>query len=246
MTGRRVDVPAQSADRQSRRRLLAISVSGLALLGLGLAIGSRITTRTDSAPPLMVTVIEPATGGAAGSARPAPTARQALGYSRSLHGAVAAASAYISALGGPALLDTRRARRIVGSIASSAARRQLVSAYVQAAAQARARLGLDTIPAPVVIVRAASLGYRVDAFTPTEATVSIWRVGIVGSGAAVQPEQSWRTETVTLVWEKDTWKVAGLASESGPTPQPAASLASTPAELFASIPRFEEFSHVDP
>ena len=112
--------------------------------------------------------------------------------------------------------------------------------------QAQEQLGLGTVPAPVVIVRAASIGYRLEEFSPEAATVSVWRVGIIGSGATVQPEQSWRTETVTLVWTAGAWKVAALASRPGPTPPLAPGAASTPVELFASIPRFEEFSHVDP
>jgi hypothetical protein len=74
----------------------------------------------------------------------------------------------------------------------------------------------------------------------------IWRVGIVGSGATVQPQQSWRTETVSLVRESGDWKVAAFASEPGPTPPLTAPAPSTVGDLFTSIPRFEEFSRSEP
>ena len=105
---------------------------------------------------------------------------------------------------------------------------------------------MGTIPAPVVIVRAAPVGYRVDGFNPRAATILVWRVGIVGSGADAELEQSWRTERVSVVWEHGDWKVAALATEAGPTPPLVTTAVSTPSELFASIPRFEEFSRVDP
>jgi hypothetical protein len=159
---------------------------------------------------------------------------------------VTAASRYVSALDGPALLDATRVRRLVRAIASAQARDQLLAAYGQVASQARERLGVDTVPAPVVFVRAVPVGYRVDAFTRDAATVAIWRVGIVGSGATVQPQQSWRTEIVSLVWEDGRWKVRSFASEPGPTPPIVASAPSTAAELFTSIPRFTEFARVNP
>ncbi|MGH3001670.1 MAG: hypothetical protein ACRDM1_03210 [Gaiellaceae bacterium] len=102
------------------------------------------------------------------------------------------------------------------------------------------------MPAPVVIVRAAPVGYRIDSFGARSAAISIWRVGIVGSGATVQPQQSWRTERVDLVWEHGTWKVASFSSSPGPTP-PLSTAAPTPSgDLFSTVPGFEEFSSAGP
>ena len=69
---------------------------------------------------------------------------------------------------------------------------------------------------------------------------------VVGSGALVQPQQSWRTETVSLVWEHG-WRVTSFASTSGPTPPlPQTADATTTGDLFAEIPRFTAFSHAEP
>jgi hypothetical protein len=72
-------------------------------------------------------------------------------------------------------------------------------------------------------------------------------VGIVGSGATVQPQQSWRTQLVELVWESGMWKVRGFASSRGPTP-PLSNSDPTdePGDLFAAIPSFEEFDRAEP
>lgn len=160
-------------------------------------------------------------------------------------GAVAAATTYLDALGGSALLDSARLERTLRSIASPSALPGLRRAYEEAAAQAREQLGVSTTPEPVVIVRAVPVGYRIERFTPAAATVAVWRVGIVGSGATVEPQQSWRTETVSLVWENPAWKVAALRSSPGPTP-PLGTPAAAAADLFTSIPQFEEFGSVVP
>ena len=84
-------------------------------------------------------------------------------------------------------------------------------------------------------------------FSPSQATVAVWYVGIVGSGATVQPQQSWRTQVVSLVWESGAWKVSSFASAAGPTPPlSTAEIPAAPAQLFAAIPRFEEFSRDEP
>ena len=97
-----------------------------------------------------------------------------------------------------------------------------------------------------LILRAVPVGYRIDRFTRDAATVSLWRVGIVGSGATVEPQQSWRTETVSLVWERGGWKVASFRSSPGPTPPLAPSAATPASELFATVPEFEELKHARP
>jgi hypothetical protein len=118
----------------------------------------------------------------------------------------------------------------------------LLTAFEQASDQTRAKLGADTVPKPVIVLRSFPAGYRVEQFTPDEATIAIWYVGIVASGATLQPQQSWRTQRVALVWEDGAWKVSSFESSPGPTPPlSTAEVAESPGELFAAIPRFEEF-----
>jgi hypothetical protein len=213
-----------------------LAVAAAALVGLGVGIGSRIAApRTSSSVTTVVTPSPESSGAKPGLAAPTEA------------GAIAAAAEAVTVLDGPALLNPSRIRRLVDRLAASSKRDVLVQAYEQGAVEARARLGADTVPAPVVILRSALLGYRLLGFSASAATVAVWRVGIVGSGATVQPQQAWRTETVSLVWEHHGWKVTSFSSAAGPTPPlPEASQASAAGDLFTEIPRFREFSRALP
>jgi hypothetical protein len=157
--------------------------------------------------------------------------------------AVAAAGRSITAFDGAVLLQPRRLEAVVARIASAEAREQLVNAFSAASAQMRAELGAGTVPAPVIVLRSVPIGYRVESFSTQSATVAVWYVGIVGSGATVEPQQSWRTQVVSLVFEGGAWKVSSFQSAAGPTPPlSTADAPAAPGELFAAIPRFQEFT----
>jgi hypothetical protein len=161
--------------------------------------------------------------------------------------AVDAAARSITAFDGNVLLRPQRLRAVVARMASAESRAQLIAAFDQASAQTRTKLGAGTVPAPVIVLRSIPVGYRVERFSTSNATVAVWYVGIVGSGATVQPQQSWRTQVVSLAWEGGTWKVSSFRSSEGPTPPlSTAEVPGSPAELFAAIPRFEEFSSAGP
>jgi hypothetical protein len=226
-----------------RRRWLALGLTALLVFALGIAIGRRTARSKQLEGRAAVTITVPAA--AAGPGRP-ESERQAdvrsTAHRRTPEGAVSAASAFVAALSGQAILDPATARRTLTAIASSASREDLARAYESAAAQARDQLGVRTASDPDVVLRASSVGYRVDGFHRGAATVSVWRVGIVGSGGTVSPRQSWRTETLSLVWEDGTWKVDALRSSPGPTPPLARGNVTPSGELFATIPTFEEFT----
>ena len=157
--------------------------------------------------------------------------------------AVAAAAQSITAFDGRVLLDPSRVEAVVKRIASAESRASLLSAFEQASAQTREKLGAGTAPSPVIVLRSIPVGYRVVRYSARQATVDVWYVGIVGSGATVQPQQSWRTQDVSLVWENNAWKVSSFGSADGPTPPlSTAEIPGTPAQLFGSIPLFKEFS----
>lgn len=244
---RRVDAQVEAPRGSGRRRSwLALSIAAVLLLAIGAVIGARGSSETRTIETLTVTVSTTEDGARAVPSEPTRGIDVVSGYARTSQGAAAAANAYVGALDGPALLDLPRLRKTLASIASAESRDALVRAYGQAATQTREWLGVGTAPEPVLILRAVPVGYRIDRFTPDAATVSLWRVGIVGSGATVEPQQSWRTETVSLVWERGGWKVASFRSSPGPTPPLAPSAATPAGELFATIPGFEELKHARP
>jgi hypothetical protein len=135
--------------------------------------------------------------------------------------------------------------RTLTKIVSAASRNELVSAYRTAAVQARGQLGVANASDPSLVLRTAAIGYRIDGFQRNAATVSLWRVGIVGGRSTVEPHQSWRTETVSLVWQDGTWKIDAVRSSPGPTP-PLAGVPTEYAELATSIPTFAEFTYERP
>ena len=242
MPGRDVSIRAISRESRSSRRVLAWVVAALALIAIGIAIGSRIASPQESSPPAADTTSASDTG-----ARPAPGRPTPAPTTRTRAGAVAAAAQSITAFDGDVLLEPARLRAVVARISSVASRARLIEAFNQASAQTRAKLGADTVPQPVIVLRSVPVGYRIERFTADEATVAVWYVGIVGSGATVQPQQSWRTQIVTLLWEDGAWKVSSFESSPGPTPPlSTAEGAQPPGELFAIIPRFEEFERAEP
>jgi hypothetical protein len=222
-------------------RGIVFGLAGLALLGIGIAIGTRIASpqrtpvveaTTVTLPAVARTVAQPPA-----AASPAPTRA----------GAVAAAAEAITAFNGDVLLDPSRLEHVVARIASTESRAQLTAAFEQASAETRTKLGAGTVPAPVIVLRTVPVGYRVERFTTAQATVAVWYVGIVGSGATVQPQQSWRTEVVSLVWESGAWKVSSFRSSDGPTPPlSTAEVPATPGQLFTTIPLYDEFSRNEP
>jgi hypothetical protein len=240
MPGRNVSVQPLGRERRRSGLVLAALASVLGLLALAIAIGSRITSpHAPSASPAAPVVELGRPGRSRGSASATST--------RSPAGAVAAAARSITAFDGDVLLEPARLRAVVVGIASRASRPQLLAAFAEASAQTRAKLGADTAPKPVIVLRSVPVGYRVERFSPGEATVSVWYVGIVGSGATVPPQQSWRTQVVSLVWEAGAWKVSSFASSPGPTPPlTAGEVAQEPGDLFSAMPRFEEFDRALP
>ena len=227
-------------ESRNSRRVTASVVAALALLAFAIAIGSRITSTRESSPRVVGPTSLPRTNRTPGRAVRAPTAP-------TRGGAIAAAARSITAFDGYVLLEPARLRAVVERIASAASRARLVEAFDQASAQTRAKLGADTVPKPVIVLRSIPIGYRVERFSADAATVAVWYVGIVGSGATVQPQQSWRTQIVTLVREDGTWKVSSFESSAGPTPPlSTAEIAAPAGALFTAIPRFEEFERAEP
>ena len=241
MPGRDISLPSPEHERRALRILVIAGIGAVTLLALGIAIGGRIASPQRASLPSPT-----ATADTSSNSAPARRHTQQL-TQRTRSGAIAAAARSITAFDGTVLLQPMRLQAVVSRMASRAARPQLLALFAQASAQTRAKLGADSVPRPVIVLRSVPVGYRVDSFSGDRATVSVWYVGIVGSGATVQPQQSWRTQVVSLVWEAGVWKVRSFASSPGPTPPlSAVETAYAPGDLFAAIPRFEEFNRAEP
>jgi hypothetical protein len=241
--GRDVGIAAVAPRHGGSKRVFVWAIAALALVATGIAIGSRVASPRDTAAAGATTTIAVTT--AHGATSPPSPAGTSPAPTRA--GAVAAAARSITAFDGDVLLHPVRLRAVVSRIASTESRAELTAAFDEASARTRAKLGAGTAPAPVIVLRSVPVGYRIEQFSKSGATVAVWYVGIVGSGATVQPQQSWRTQVVSLVWESGAWKVNSFRSSDGPTPP--LSTAEVPAsagELFATVPRFQEFAHAEP
>jgi len=218
--------------------LLTLTVAFALTLTAGIVIGTRLGSTGAPSRQVVIERGAPGTGADQALGRRAPAASA---HTRA--GAVASAARSITAFGGNVLLEPSRLRALVARIASNASRTRLIDAFAEASSQTRTKLGADTVPRPVIVLRAAPVGYRVERYSSGTATIAVWYVGVVGSGATVQPQQSWRTETVELVWERAAWKVDSFASTVGPTPALTASDSEPSGELFTTIPSFREFGY---
>jgi hypothetical protein len=238
--GRNVSLSTAGGPRHGSHVLL-VAAGAAALFAIGIVIGTRIASPEH---PSVRVVTERAAPTSAAQA-PGRPANAPSAHTRA--GAVAAAARSITAFAGDVLLEPSRLRTLVVLMTSSASRAQLIEAFEEASAQTRAKLAADTVPRPVIVLRAVPVGYRIEQYSQEAARVAVWYVGVVGSGATVQPQQSWRTQTVTLVWEDRVWKVSSFESSAGPTPPlSTAEPAEPPGALFAAIPRFEEFERAEP
>lgn len=107
---------------------------------------------------------------------------------------------------------------LIRSIASDSFGPKLASASTSQLAEMTAELGAAKV-APVDLVWSElPLASRVTSATDTAATVDVWSVLVVGVPGKGAPRQVWRTVTVTVVWERDDWRIDNWTTVPGPTP----------------------------
>lgn len=66
--------------------------------------------------------------------------------------------------------------------------------------------------------RQSVIAARVESASPSEATVSLWWVGVLSRDGAALPQAQWSTSRITLVLEDRRWKVSAQSTDRGPTP----------------------------
>ena len=161
-----------------------------------------------------------------------------VGFTDDQTGAVAAATAFSRALGGPLLLDPTAYERAVETIAapgqgttlSQAASQQLTaldqSYHLVSLARAGVPVSVTTVP----------LSYDVEAFTPHAATVAIWAVGVMAAAGHLVPTAVWTTFEYQLTWTGD-WRLQAISIlDAGWAPaevQPTPATSDVPGQLGA-------------
>lgn len=250
-------VAAYPSDRSHQRGAWWFAASLVAAIAIAAALGVMVGLRLGHD---RVRVVEapraeapPAATGsppqhAVGDSGPTTvTAGVPVGYAHSPEGAASAAANYLDALAGPQLLDPSAYDALLRRMTTGDGFAQLKRQADAGRPQALQNLGVGGSPAPQLIVRSAPLGYRIDAYSPAQATIGIWSVGVVGSSTTRPPDASWSTTTITVDWQDGDWRMSGYRTASGPVPPDSASQApSLPTDLFAASPQFKGFAYVHP
>lgn len=135
-----------------------------------------------------------------------------VGYARTEGGAVAAAANYLQVTGSTAAVDPDNAEpfgRLMFSARSDPALRPGAPGVTNLA---------DVVDDPGFTVLARPLGYRVAGYQPDEATIELWTL-VTGVGSEALPYGTfWITQRMTLVWERNDWRILASTDTDGPTP----------------------------
>jgi hypothetical protein len=212
----------RAAARQSRL-LLTVLAAAVALL-LMVALWTAVSRGHSAGRPL------PHAGTAMGAAGPRRVVDGVpVGYADSQAGAVAAAVNYELARSQPAFITDETVRHAVLTqiMASSALQAEITSDDSSANGAMRA-LGLT--PAgqgsggSTWVEHSAPLGIQATSYSPQVATINVWMAeiaGIVGDPTSVLPPSgSYTTYVLTLTWQHGDWRIASIASQPGPVPNP--------------------------
>jgi uncharacterized protein YaaQ len=161
-------------------------------------------------------------GGNPGTATLKTVAGVPVGYPDTQTGAVQAAVNYEVARSSVSYFTDPAARhKIIGAMAASGARTQMISNEDAAMKQLMLSLGINSSNANTLVARAAALGTKSDSYSDQVATVEVWMAGVIGTTSKSAPlpvSASWATYTLTLQRESSDWKLVSVTSAAGPTP----------------------------
>jgi len=202
------------ADSHSRLRLVVGGGAIAAMVVIGallVALGSPDRGKASDSPVDSVRPTVPV--GVAG-----PVAEEAglpAGFAHDRDGATAAAIAYATAPQRWLYFTDDEIVAAVEAIATPVAGPRLSEEVVTDVRTARERLGES--PGRVWwLVR--PMAWRIESFTPDEASVSVWTVTVLSAEEVAAPQCEWITVTVDLAWIEGDWRVDGVRDTPGPTP----------------------------
>jgi hypothetical protein len=154
-----------------------------------------------------------------------------VGYPQSAAGVRAAAVGWVAALGDLLAMGPIARQDTLAELLSAEAFESTIEELEAERDRFAATFGRDLseavwvdAPITVEIVEAAD----------TRAVVEVWSAlcfGVTGEPLEVL----WRTHTVTVVWERGSWRVDDVTRRDGPTPQPAATAMVSPGSEFGDV-----------
>ena len=161
-----------------------------------------------------------------------------VGFTDDETGAVAAATAFSRALGGPLLLNPTAYEQAVEAIAAphvAATLSRAASQQLSALDQSYHLVSLARAGVPVSVTT-VPLSYDVEALTPHAATVAIWALGVMAAAGHLVPTAVWTTFEYQLTWTGD-WRLQAISIlDAGWAPaevQPTPTTSDVPGQLGA-------------
>ncbi len=168
-----------------------------------------------------------------------------VGYAHNRAGAESAAANYVTTYGSEAMVKPASRRAIVNAIADPAVKSSLQQDLDRVFTAMLPGLGLDRSGNPpkgqTFVYRTIPIGTRTVKYSPQEATVEVWNVGVIGLAGKESTKpvtEWWNTTTVVLHWVDGDWKLADVGQREGPTPVNGSQSVSTPEEMKRAVDQF--------
>lgn len=187
-----------------RHRSSGLAVGAAIFLAIGIVIGAAFVR---SSAPAAGRTRAPVTAGVPGVGPHEVAQGVPVGYERSALGAAQAAGNYLATLG--ALVDPARLSAALDRISEPTSRDRLERAL---AASLHAEEGLWGIQAAVqqgqpVLLAQTPIAFKVDQYTPDEATVRVWLMTAVGIANRQRLASMFGIATATLAWVESDWRL---------------------------------------
>lgn len=155
------------------------------------------------------------------SVRRPPTSASA----RSKAGAVRAATSDLTELSAAGVGSRTQARQVVAAVVTGSLQSRLERSLPVVAGEVQARLRGSRTPH---VFDGWPLGFRVETFEASQATVAVWHLDVGASSALGLMTAQYTTTTYDLRWSEGSWRMDAVSAIPGPTP-PSAS--APPAEV---------------
>lgn len=192
-------------------RAAGVALTAAVVLGVAVGIGRQSAPVPPPEPDAPAQDLPPATA----DREPGPARVEAgvpVGYARTADGAVAAAANYLQVIGSTAAADPDNAEPF-GRLVFSTRSDPVLRPGPPDVADPKA-----LVEDPGFTVLARPLGYQVIDYHPGEATIDLWTL-VTGVGSEAMPYGTfWTTQRVTVVWERDDWRILSSADSDGPSP----------------------------
>ena len=168
-----------------------------------------------------------------------------MGYARTPSGAAAAATGYLTvAAEGLLLMETPARDAAVRRMLVPDPSPQTVAAVVgDPALLERVRKASAATGAPRAVLRNLPVAYRVEAFSPARARVSVWSAAVWSIAGVGGPGEAWTTTAVELEWVEGDWRLWSLSSKEGPTPATTSGPVAGTDELIAALGGFSSYRY---